>query len=575
MMIDVKKVIHNKIPIMHKLPNFFGDFTSFVLRKIVHQDEINNFINDHKEYKPFDFNSAVINHFSSGYTVSSDNKLNIPETGKVIIVANHPLGAIEALALLDMIKAVRKDIKIVANEMLMHIEPLRPLFLPVDAFEGKTARDSIRAIHAALSNEEAVIIFPTGEVSRLRKNGIKDRAWNKGFLTFARKAEAPILPILISARNSWGFYALSIINKKLSSLLLAHEMFRKDGDSIKMTVGKLIPSSSYFNSKIDDQALAKLFKKHLYNLKKKFARNIFKTIETIAASGPKDEIMEELRTCQLLGETSDGKKIYLYEDSNQLAILNEIGRLREFTFRQVNEGSGKRRDIDKYDKYYKQLILWDDQTNEMVGAYRLGIGKDIYKEYGKDGFYSHTLFKFNEEFESLLEHSIELGRSFVQPRYWGTRALDYLWQGIGAYLRVNPDVKYLWGPVSLSDAYPRDAKEKILYFYSKFFGDNKELVEARNRFVISENVKNSLEKLFPGNDYREEFRLLKENMSLYSLSVPTLYKQYAEVSEDDGTKFLAFNIDPDFNNCIDSLIIVDIDKILESKRKRYIDEATL
>ncbi len=574
MMIDVRKVINNKIPIINKLPNFFGDLVSFTLRKIVHQDEINAFIENHKEYKPFDFNRAVIDHFSSGYTVSSGDKFNIPETGKVVIVANHPLGAIEALALLDMIKAVRKDVKIVANELLMHIEPLRPLFLPVDAFDGKTARDSIKAIHEALKNEEAVIIFPAGEVSRLRRNGIKDGMWNRGFLTFAKKADVPILPILIKARNSWGFYSLSIVNKKLSSLLLAHEMFRKNGDSIHMIVGKLIPSYSYINSKIDDQSLAKLFKRHLYNLRKKSVRNIFQTIEAIAPAGPRDEIIEELSSCKLLGETSDGKKIYLYEDNSQLSILNEIGRLREFTFRQVNEGSGKRRDIDKYDKYYKQLILWDDTANEMVGAYRLGIGKEIYQQYGKEGFYSHTLFKFNDEFESLLEHSIELGRSFVQPKYWGTRALDYLWQGIGAYLMSNPNVKYLWGPVSLSDAYPRDAKEKILYFYSQFFGDDRGLVEARNEFIISKESRQTLEKIFPKCDYRDEFRLLKENLSLYSLSVPTLYKQYAEISEENGTKFLAFNIDPDFNNCIDSLIIVEIDKILESKQKRYMSVAT-
>jgi hypothetical protein len=351
-------------------------------------------------------------------------------------------------------------------------------------------------------------------------------------------------------------------------------MFRKNGDSIHMIVGKLIPSYSYINSKIDDQSLAKLFKRHLYNLRKKSVRNIFQTIEAIAPAGPRDEIIEELSSCKLLGETSDGKKIYLYEDNSQLSILNEIGRLREFTFRQVNEGSGKRRDIDKYDKYYKQLILWDDTANEMVGAYRLGIGKEIYQQYGKEGFYSHTLFKFNDEFESLLEHSIELGRSFVQPKYWGTRALDYLWQGIGAYLMSNPNVKYLWGPVSLSDAYPRDAKEKILYFYSQFFGDDRGLVEARNEFIISKESRQTLEKIFPKCDYRDEFRLLKENLSLYSLSVPTLYKQYAEISEENGTKFLAFNIDPDFNNCIDSLIIVEIDKILESKQKRYMSVAT-
>ncbi len=570
-MLDIRNALYFKLPFLKKAPAFIGNSLTYLLGKILHQDEINTFIEEHKDYKAFDFNRAVIDHFSSGYMVSSDDILNIPQSGKVLIISNHPLGAMEALVLLDMVKSVRKDVKIVANELLMNIKPLIPLFLPVDNMNGRTARDSIRLIQNALKNEEAVIIFPAGEVSRMRKNGIKDGDWNRGFLSFAKRANAPILPILIKARNSWLFYSVSFVNKFLSSLMLPHEMFRKSKEPIRMSIGKMIPCSSYANGKIDDETLVKLFKKHLYLLARKKRKNIFKTIETIAPAQPKEELIEELSHSQLLGTTSDGKKIYLFENVGSSAVLNEIGRLREFTFRQVDEGSGKRKDIDKYDKYYKQLVLWDEKESEIVGAYRLGVGKDISQSMGKDGFYSSTLFNLSDNFIKLLPDSIELGRSFVQPKFWGTRALDYLWQGIGAYVRNHPEVKYLWGPVSLSDAYPKEAKEMILFFFEKYFAPKEVLASAKIPFIVSSEKKLALNELFCGGAYKEDFKILKENLSVYHLSVPTLYKQYAEVSGEGGTQFLAYNIDPDFNNCVDSLIVVEIDKILEAKRKRYME----
>ena len=253
--------------------------------------------------------------------------------------------------------------------------------------------------------------------------------------------------------------------------------------------------------------------------------------------------------------------------------MKEIGRLREFTFRKVEEGTGSKRDVDTFDRHYKHIILWDDEELEVVGAYRIGEANFIKEYFGKEGFYSHTLFEFEEGFEPYMTNAIELGRSFVQPRYWGSRALDYLWQGIGAYLFQNPHIRYMYGPVSLSDVYPKIAKNLIISFYSLYFSTSATLVTARNGYFMSKTEREEALSLFKGSDYKEDFATLKEQLSLMDLSVPTLYKQYTELCDEGGILFLDYNIDKEFANCVDSFILVDITKIKEAKRARYIKGA--
>lgn len=205
---------------------------------------------------------------------------------------------------------------------------------------------------------------------------------------------------------------------------------------------------------------------------------------------------------------------------------------------------------------------------EIVGSYRIGEGKFINQNYGRYGFYSNSLFRFKKPFLNYLDSSIELGRSFVQPKYWGTRALDYLWFGIGAYLKHNPQIKYMFGPVSLSGHYPQYAKELIVDFYSNYFGSDDKLVEANLPFEY-ETSQIALENPFNYKDYKEDFKLLKEKLKGMDVTVPTLYKQYSELCDEGGIQFYDFNIDPDFSNCIDSFIVVEIAKIKKSKLERY------
>lgn len=571
-MVDVEKTLSLKYPDIVHYPQMLRRFVVYSLKKILHQEEINDFLTHADAYKGFDFIEAVLEYFNFSYTVSNKDKANIPSSGRVIIIANHPLGALDALSLIALVKEVRSDIKVIANDVLMQIEPLQNLLIPVDTLGQSTAKESLKKIYEALSKDEALIVFPSGEVSRAHPTGIKDAKWKKGFLKFAQKSHSPILPVFIDAKNSPTFYTLSLISKKIATFLLASEMFKKRSKVIHFKVGEMIAYKTLQNSGFNDTVLITLLKKHLYKISKG-KKGLFVTQTSIAHPEERKVIRAELKKSTLLGQTSDGKQIYLYEHEWGSSLMREIGRLRELTFRKVEEGTGTKRDVDAFDKHYKHIILWDDEELEVVGAYRIGEANFIKEYFGNEGFYSQTLFEFTPDFEPFLCNAIELGRSFVQPRYWGSRALDYLWQGIGAYLFSNPHIRYMYGPVSLSDVYPKIAKNMIISFYAHYFGVENSPVKARNGYFMSQAEKEEALSLFKGDDYKGDFTILKEQLSHMDLSVPTLYKQYTELCDEGGISFLDFNIDKDFANCVDSFILVDITKIKEAKRARYIKGA--
>ena len=297
---------------------------------------------------------------------------------------------------------------------------------------------------------------------------------------------------------------------------------------------------------------------------------MFNTVETVIHPVDVKAVKKALYQSHLLGETRDGKKIFLYEFQDDCPVMREIARLRELTFRTVEEGTGLSLDMDRFDVYYRQIVLWDDNDLEIVGAYRLGEGNKIMQTHGVEGFYTNTLFELQGDFVDLLPNSIELGRSFVQPRYWGQHSLDYLWYGIGAYLRERPDIKYLFGPVSISNAYPDPAKDLIIRFYQQQFGQNSPHAKARTPYVISDEREFGLNDFT--HDYSSNYKILNSELKKLGVKVPTLYKQYSELCIEGGCHFIDFNVDADFNDCIDGLIMVEIDKITPKKKQRYIEK---
>ena len=563
-MFTVNEIIEKHLPQVSNKP-WLHKSTHAVLRYLLHEGDIIEFGERYPFVQGLDFVEQVLDYFNVSYSVRDNEKENIPSSGRVVIISNHPIGSLDGLALIKLVSEVRQDVKVVANDMLMAIKPLQEMLLPVNNMQGGTPKENLKRINEHLVDEGAVLIFPAGEVSRLRPSGVKDTYWHSGFLRMARKANAPILPIFIDAKNSPVFYGVSMVYKPLATLLLVKEMFKQRKNHFPIRIGQLIPYSSYSGVKLDGNQLVKLFKKHLYRINTN-KPEIFTSQKAIALPEDRQALKHAIKNdCQKLGETLDGKMIYLYEYQSSSPIMREIGRLREISFRAVGEGSNNRRDVDQYDKAYFHLILWDQDDLEIVGAYRFGDASKLYRE-GK--LYSATLFDYQVGMQKYLEQGLELGRSFVQPKYWGKRSLDYLWYGIGAFLKARPQYRYLFGPVSISDSFPPAAKDLMVEFYQQHFMAEETLAVGKTPFQYSSDIRHE----FTGEDYKSEFTELKNMLGNMGIGIPTLYKQYAELCDPGGVKFLSFNIDPDFNDCIDGLVLVDIQRLKLKKRQRYLGE---
>lgn len=568
LMLNVQSVIEERFPELLNRARFFRRPLLGALRMLFHEKEFQQFGERYPHLTGIEFIEEVFSYFDFSFSVRHNEKERIPVSGRVVIIANHPIGTLDGMALLKLVSDVRQDVKVMANDFLMSIQPLHDLLMPVDNIRGGTARERLRAVHQHLENEGALIIFPAGEVSRMGPSGIRDGKWRTGFLRIAEATQSPILPVLVDARNSVFFYSLSFVSKPLSTLWLIREMFKHARNSVAIRIGEPVMPADYRLPNVPMKTLAKIFKKQVYRLAKG-KDSLFRTQKAIAHPENRILLRKDILQCELLGETKDHKKIYLYRHTHDSSLMREIGRLREEAFRLVGEGTGGRRDMDRFDRSYFHIVLWDDQALEVVGAYRLCGTGDRINDAGQPGIYSATLFQFQPEMRELLEEGLELGRSFVQPRYWGTRSLEYLWYGISAFLNKNPQYRYLLGPVSISNSYSREAKDLLVYFYSRYFASECSGAIGNLPYVIDPLSRDLLDLQFHGLEGRDAFVQLKAQLSHLGYSVPTLYKQYSELCEPGGASFMAFNVDPDFSDCIDGLVVVDLNRILDSKRKRY------
>lgn len=539
-----------------------------LLRRLLHEQEFQQFAARHPHLKGVDMVEQVLEHLQIRCTIPAHDLEQIPEHGPLVMIANHPTGTLDGLALMYAVSRVRRDVKVVTNRMLSHLEPLSSLFIPVDNMGGRTRKSSLQQMENHLQNGGVLIFFPAGEVSRVTRKGIRDKEWHAGFIKLAGKYRAPLLPTWIEARNSPLFYASALVSSALPLLLLIQQMFRRRNSNLPIKIGQRIPWASWHMPQLSSRELAGKCRKHVLRLGKGLP-GVFKTECAIARPEERVTLRRELNKAECLGHTADGKTIYLWQRQGQedAPLLRELGRLREIAFRAVGEGSGKRRDTDKYDDDYLHLILWDEHDLEIVGAYRFMPTANQVDKHGPEGLYSHSLFHYDYRMNDVLQQGIELGRSFIQPRYWGRRGLDYLWSGIGAYLARYPQYRYLFGPVTISGGLPPAARDLLVAFYRIWFPANSPLAASRRPWPASLP---EVMAQFTGEDYTEDLTRLKSLLGNLGCGIPPLYKQYSELCEPGGVQFIDFGSDPDFNNCVDGLVLVDLTYLKSNRYERYI-----
>lgn len=565
-MLNIEKTLENQFP------TWFNGRRQRLTRPLSRQlgrwmgvDNINEFLDQYGHLSGLSLVDEALRFFGCRYLVDNIELEHIPSSGRVLIAANHPLGGLDSLVLLKLVGEIRPDVKILANDILLNVHQLAETLLPVRILGGgKTSPASCRRIIKALQADQAVIVFPAGEVSRLSPKGVRDRRWHEGFLRFAAHTGAPIVPVHLKASNSPFFYAASMVARPLGTLMLPRQMaMRRKMTRIPVRIGAPICAPERAGAR-DLRQMSKQIRRRVYALGR--GKINHEDLSAIAGAEDPRRLVAELKQAERIGETQDGKTIYAANPTAGSALLREIGRLRELTFRTVGEGTGKARDIDRFDLHYDHLVLWDEDRLEIAGAYRLGGCQKILAQYGLNGLYTATLFNYSPAMQVYLQDGVELGRSFVQPKYWGSRSLDYLWYGIGAYLKRYPNLRYLLGPVSISGTEPPAARDWLVAYYNRYFGAEQELAEAVKPFAYNENMPD-----FGELDAETSFKVLKENLKRFGSRVPTLYKQYTDLCEPGGARFLAFGVDPDFSNSVDGLILVNLERVRPNKRRRYLE----
>jgi putative hemolysin len=504
------------------------------------------------------------------YDLSDEDRAKIPATGPVMVVANHPFGGLDGIILGDILARRRQDIRLLGNHLLAGVSEIQEWLINVDPFRSSDAVwSNIGPVKSALRwlrQGGAVGIFPSGTVSHLKiGKGISDPTWHPNVASMARRCQATVVPVFFEGRNSMAFQLAGLLHPGLRTALLPHELLKRRSSKVLVRIGRPLAPDK-LERFADDATLIDYLRFKTYMLKRRDSpvRPRFKPrpaaiaapvalVEAVPPGVLESEINRLPPDTRL--SAAGPMQVFIAEARQIPAVLRELGRLRERTFRDVAEGTGKAIDLDRYDDHYLHLFMWNKEAREIVGSYRVGRANEILAERGVAGLYTNSLFKFDGGFLERLGPALELGRSFVRAEYQRkATSLALLWRGIGEYLVRNPHFKVLFGPVSISQAYHRTSQGLMIEFLGKQRGDEElsGLVKAKNpprdRLGPEERVALGLAK-----DVDDISRLVEE-IEEDNKGMPVLLKHYLRLN----ARLLSFNVDPTFGHCVDGLIVVDL-----------------
>ena len=539
---------------------------------------------------PYDFLDTFLSDYmyiNSDFSAEEQSK--VPSKGACVVVANHPFGGIEGLILARELMKVRPDVKVMANSLLAKIPELEPLFIPVNPFGTETARkENLKPLKDALDwlrNDGMLLIFPAGEVSHLKlaTREIADSEWNTTVARLITKTRAHVLPIYVKGTNRFLFHIMGLVHPYLRTIMLPRELLNKRGQKINFNVGSVILPGRLEKFSTDREIMDYLrWRTYLlgYAISRKVNRhnqnrqNFTQEQQPVALPQPKDDMLAEIHALppeNLLVEAKN--RAVFYASAVQIPhIMLEMGRLREVAFRQAGEGSGNSLDIDKFDAHYHHIFIWDFESNDVVGAYRLGPTEEILPKYGVKGLYTSTLFKSGSRFYETLGPALELGRSFVAVEHQRSYTpLLQLWQGIGAYVVKFPQYRFLFGPVSISRDYndfSRNLVAGVLMQQHPAEDDLTDLIRPKKpQKIKSFKVKGF--KKFPNKFVELDMKdvgAVIQDIELTQKDVPVLLRQYLNL----GGQILNFNLDKKFSDVLDGLLLIDLLKTDPRTIKRYL-----
>ncbi len=545
-----------------------GDYFAKFLMYILRFDKLNKLYSQIAEKKGIELIDELIKTLEFNIEFDETQLSKIPKEGPLIIVANHPLGGFDGLLLIKYLSMVRKDVKVLASFLLKKVEPLSDFFISGKPFDGDENNPAgYREAISLLKNGGVLCLFPAIDLNTKDTfDGVTDKVWQLPVVKFINKAKVPVVPVLFQGTNSRLLHFIAKIHPSLKHARMPSEILSKRHKNIKIRIGTPIKVEEQERF-ADIYQFGRYLRAKTYGMEsnievKRFFNYTLKPSvkpQPIIDPVPQELIMKEIQAIKADGTLFKLKNYIAYcAPSNKIPnILNEIGRLREITFREVGEGSNNSIDIDEFDLYYDQLFIWDEEEDRIVGAYRMGKGKDIMLQYGKSGFYLQTLFRMDDKLKPILDESLELGRSFVIREYQRKpMPLFLLWKGILYFLLKNPEYRYLIGPVSISNNYSKVSKDMIVRFIMRnhLNWQMAKLIRPRKSYKFKSDS-TDLNLLMENMD-RDIDRLDKTIGDLDELNsgLPVLLKKYIKLN----AKIIGFNVDPKFNNCLDGLIVLDV-----------------
>ncbi|MGF1695094.1 lysophospholipid acyltransferase family protein [Vibrio kyushuensis] len=530
----------------------------------------------------FEFMNYTLSALNVRYLVEQGEVAAIPTSGPTVIVANHPLGAIEGVILADLIGTIRQDVKVLANQMLKRLPEIDDLFIGIDVFNGKDSRrtnaNAVREAHRHLADGGLLIVFPAGEVSTYQGNSttLSDIEWSQSVAKFIKRSQAVTVPIFINGQNSPLFYQAGKVHPLLRTALLGRELLNKKATSIAISIGSAIPYSELKDFEYDRDVVNYL-RLNTYLMSSSISTDrktlldhddpsLFDTpiISPISPDFLQQDI-SSLPDSMLLIEKGD-YQVYYAPTQMLPNVIQEIGRIREESFRQVGEGSGLACDVDEFDLHYYQLFVWNQKEKEIVGSYRMGLVDELVEQHGLQSLYSRSLFQYDESFIDSLDNSIEMGRSVVAKKYQrNLNSLLMLWKGIATFVYRNPRYTHLFGPVSISNDYSHVARQLMAATLSVHHYDQEKatLVKAKTPLRSSGNVfwqTNLLSSLASVPLLSKVLARMEKGKGL-----PVLLRQYLGMNG----KLVCFNVDPAFQDALDGLIVVNMKAVPLKTLSKY------
>lgn len=567
---------------------FLGTFSGWLLMKVLKISTLNKIYNRNKHLSEIEFLNAILDEFQIKFEIPEEDLKRLPKEGAYITISNHPLGGIDGILLLKLMLEREPNFKIIANFLLHRIEPMKPYIMPVNPFENhKDAKSSVVGLKETLrhlADGKPLGMFPAGEVSTYKDGKlVVDKEWEEGAIKVIKKANVPVVPIYFHAKNSKLFYFLSKLNDTLRTAKLPSELLTQKHRVIKVRIGKPISVAEQAEYK-GIKEYGEFLRRKTYMLANAFEKEqklitapslkVAKQPKQIAKPANHDQILQEISMVRegdyrLL--QSKNYEVFLVTADKIPNILHEIGRLREITFREVGEGTNESIDLDQYDKYYHHMFLWDEDTQQIAGAYRMGLGSDIYSKHGIDGFYLHELFRFEPELYDMMSKSIEMGRAFITSEYQQKpMPLFLLWKGIVHTTLRYPEHKYLIGGVSISNQFSDFSKSLMIEFMKSHYYDPyiAQYVHPKKEYKVK--LKDA-DKDFVFNEAEADlnkFDKIIDEVEPGNLRLPVLIKKYIK----QNARVIAFNVDPLFNNAVDGLMYIKIADLPESTVKPVMEE---